>query len=110
IRIPDVPGRLDRSLRIERQNGVVAFAARADAGREKEAAIPAEGKSAGERDDCRRKHSFSCCIEGRSKCHDRPRSAHSDVVAAFGSKVAATWVQPRYHASLAHHTPLVVER
>jgi hypothetical protein len=39
IRILDLPGSLDRPLRTERQNGVVAFAARADAGCEKESGV-----------------------------------------------------------------------
>jgi 2,4-dienoyl-CoA reductase-like NADH-dependent reductase (Old Yellow Enzyme family) len=41
-RISDLPGRIDRPFRTERQNGVVAFAAWADARREKKSAVLSE--------------------------------------------------------------------
>src|SRR5579864_1294217 len=71
IRIPDLPGSVDRPLPTERQNGVIAFAARTDARCEKESAVLSEGKSAGEGDHCGWKHSFARSIERRRKRHDR---------------------------------------
>src|SRR6185503_5403423 len=93
-----------------RQNRVVAFAARADAGREKESAILPEGKSAWEWDHRARKHSFAGSIESGGKGHDRPRSAQSDIIPAVASEIAAAWVQSGYRAGLAHHPAFAIER
>jgi hypothetical protein len=106
----DLPGRIDRPLRTERENGVVTSAAWADARREKKSAVLSEGKSAWERDHRARKHSFAGCIEGGRKSHDGPRSAQSDIIPAVGSEIAAAWVQPGYRAGLAHHTTFAIER
>src|SRR5205085_7863421 len=100
----------DRPFWTERQNSIVAFAAWANAGRKKESAVLPEGKSAGKRHHRGWKHGFSGSIEGGRKGHDRPCGAQSDMVPAIGPEIAAAWGQPGYHAGLAHHTTLSIER
>ena len=59
LRILDLPGRLDPPFRTERQNGILAFAARTDAGRQKECAVLAKCKPARKRDHRGRKHNLA---------------------------------------------------
>src|SRR5580692_1299637 len=96
LRIFDVPGRLDTPFRTERQNGVVTFAARTDAGRQKESAVLAKCKPARKRDHRGWKQNVARPIQRRRKRHDGPCGAQSDIVSAIGSEVAAARVKSGY--------------
>src|ERR1700737_2928919 len=89
LRISYLPSRQHPAIGIERQNVVVAFTARSDAGGEKKPTIMPERKAARKRNDVRRKDKFACAVELARKCHYGALAAQTDIITAVRPKIAA---------------------
>jgi hypothetical protein len=94
---------------IEGQNGVVAFAAWTNAGREKQRAIVTKRKTARKRDDVRRQDIFAGPIQLPRKRHDRALAAKADIVAAVPPQIAAARIQSFHYLCRAHDLSVAVE-
>src|ERR1700676_4151648 len=95
---------------IERQNGVIAFTARPDAGGEKEPTIIPKRKAAREGNNMGRQDIFACPVELSGERHDRSLAAEADIVSAVRPKIAAARIQPDDASARVHHMSVAVER
>jgi hypothetical protein len=84
----NIPGGVELPARTEGQDGVVALAARTDAGSEEESAVLAECIAAWKRDHRGREHGLARSIERRRKGDDGPLGPRSDIIVPVRSEVA----------------------
>ncbi len=102
--------RCQRRTRAKGEDGVLACAVWAYAGRKKESPVGSEPKAARKRNDAGRKHPNRVPVQIRGERRERLLRTQTDIVAAIRSNHAATGIQTRSPAAIKNDFAFRIER